>query len=148
MAGKVYDQPVAQLDILPTALAAAGAAVDPARKLDGVDLLPFLGGANAAAPHEALFWRYGQQRAVRMGDWKLVRGAVAGRAGRAKVPPVTQWQLFNLASDAGERNDLAAREPERVKQLEAAWDKWNETLVPPAWTPAVRAKNAGRRRQR
>ena len=43
-AGRVYDRPVAQIDILPTALAAAGATVDPAWKLDGVNLLPFLDG--------------------------------------------------------------------------------------------------------
>jgi arylsulfatase A-like enzyme len=45
-AGKVYNRPVAQIDILPTALAAAGTSVDPGWKLDGMNLLPFLGGAD------------------------------------------------------------------------------------------------------
>ena len=147
-AGTVYDRPVAQIDILPTALAAAGVAVDPAWKLDGVDLMPFLGGSSAAAPHEALFWRYGRQHAVRMGDWKLVSGAVAGQAGNAKLPPVTGWKLFNLSSDVGERNDMADQEPEKVRELQAAWEKWNETLVPPAWTPILRENKALKRRHR
>ena len=96
-AGKVYDQPVIQLDVLPTALAAAGVAAQPEWKLDGVDLLPFLTGAETKAPHETLYWRLGEQAAIRRGDWKLVRydaavdtpGAVQGRRrGRHPIPPL------------------------------------------------------------
>ena len=47
--GKVYDQPVISLDILPTIVCAAGAAVSPDWKLDGVNLLPFLTGAPRGA---------------------------------------------------------------------------------------------------
>ncbi len=72
-AGKTYDQPVIQLDILPTALAAAGVEVKSEWKLDGVNLLPYLEGKNTAAPHDILYWRFGQQMAIRKGDWKLVR---------------------------------------------------------------------------
>ena len=72
-AGKVYDQPVIQLDILPTALAAAGAAATDDANIDGVNLLPYLSGENDGEPHEALYWRFGQQMAIRKGDWKLVQ---------------------------------------------------------------------------
>src|SRR6185369_9768928 len=72
-AGKKYDQPVIQLDIHATALAAAEVTPKPDLKLDGVNLLPFLAGQNAAAPHDALYWRFGEQMAIRSGDWKLVR---------------------------------------------------------------------------
>jgi arylsulfatase A-like enzyme len=130
-AGKVYDRTVAQIDILPTALAAAGAAVDPAWKLDGVNLLPFLGGADKGEPHEAMFWRFGNQSAVRVGDWKLVRGR-AGLARKGRFA-VTEPQLFNVAADAGETRNLAAEQPERVEQLRAAWERWNAQLPPPAW---------------
>ena len=78
-AGKVYDQPVIQLDILPTALTAAGVAISPDWKLDGVDLAPYLKGEKTDAPHAALFWRFGKQIAVRKGDWKLVKAPVPGR---------------------------------------------------------------------
>ena len=130
-AGKLYDRPVAQVDILPTALAAAGASVDPGWKLDGVNLLPFLGGSGKGDPHEALYWRLGNQTAVRMGDWKLVRGRVGvARKGRFAV---TEPQLFNVATDPGEKRNLAAEQPDRVERLRAAWERWNAELPPPAW---------------
>jgi arylsulfatase A-like enzyme len=136
-AGKVYDRPVIQLDVLPTALAAAGVAVRPEWKLDGVDLLPYLDGRNGSPPHETLYWRLGQQTAIRRGDWKLVRydPTVDGGAGR-----VTPARLYNLARDVGEANDLAAKEPERARELEAAWQKWSEQMARPRW-------GAGGRRQ-
>src|SRR2546423_69943 len=67
-AGKTDDRPIIQLDILPTALAAAGSPARPEWKLDGVNLLPFFTGEQAGAPHQALYWRFGQQIALRMGD--------------------------------------------------------------------------------
>src|SRR5688500_18574403 len=73
-AGMTYEQPIIQLDVLPTALAAAGAKVEPSWKLDGVDLLPYLTGKRTGRPHESLYWRFGPQRAIRHGDWKLVVG--------------------------------------------------------------------------
>src|SRR5207253_7121024 len=89
-AGKLYDAPVIQLDILPTALAAAGVAARSEWKLDGVNLLPFLAGENPKPPHQALYWRFGQQIALRMGDWKLVKAPGGGtepgeRRGRAST---------------------------------------------------------------
>lgn len=117
--GKTYDEPVISLDILPTALAAAGAPRP--EGLDGVDLLPYLAGPKKGAPHEVLFWRFGQQWAVRKGDWKLTKLA---------NEPV---KLFNLAKDPGEKNDLAAEQPEKVKDLEATWEKWNAQLSKPLW---------------
>ena len=87
-AGKVDDRPVIQLDILPTALAAAGVEVKPEWKLDGVNLLPYLTGEKTGAPHEALYWRFGRQIAIRMGDWKLVKGTgrAKGSAGSGDPP--------------------------------------------------------------
>ena len=111
-AGKVDDRPIITLDIMPTALSAAGVPVPANAKLDGVNLLPFLTGENKASPHESLFWRYSGQRAVRMGDWKLLH---MGR----------RTQLFNLSAGIGEAHDLAAKEPGKVQQLEAAYKDWN-----------------------
>jgi arylsulfatase A-like enzyme len=119
---------VIQLDIHATALAAAGVPV-PAngKKLDGVNLLPYLKGENKAAPHDALYWRFGQQMAVRVGDWKLVKH----NQGKAR-------ELYNLAQDIGESKDLAAANPDKLKELAAVWDRWNAELVPPAWRPNAR----------
>ena len=124
-AGKVYDQPVIQLDVLPTALAAAGVAAQPDWNLDGVDLLPYLTGAEKKAPHETLFWRLGEQWAVRNGDWKLVASRIDG----------PQPRLYDLSQDLGEKNDLAAQHPDKVAELKAEWDAWNADNVPAKWTP-------------
>jgi arylsulfatase A-like enzyme len=128
-AGKVYEQPVIQLDVLPTALAAAGIKVPDDAKLDGVNLLPHLTGETSTAPHAALFWRFGYQTAVRMGDWKLV-----------ETTGVEPKKLFNLKEDIGETKDLAAANPDKVKELQVAWDRWNEGNIPAGWGPASKQK--------
>ncbi|MGI8605289.1 MAG: sulfatase family protein [Verrucomicrobiales bacterium] len=120
-AGKTYEQPVIQLDILPTALAAAGATVDSAWKLDGVNLLPLLLGEKSAKPHETLYWRFGDQWAIRHGDWKLV----SGREGGAEP-----W-LINLAEDTSESKNLGLEQPGKAKELKALWDKWNAEQAAP-----------------
>ena len=120
--GKTYDQPVIQLDLHATALAVAGVTLDKdAKQLDGVNLLPYLEGKNMEAPHDALYWRFGEQMAIRKGDWKLVQYDNTGR------------KLYNLAKDIGESDDVAKKEPEKFKELEAQWQKWNKELVPPLW---------------
>lgn len=120
-AGKTYDWPVIQLDLHPTALAAAGIDVRPEWKLDGVNLLPYLESKNTQPPHETLYWRFGQQMAIRQGDWKLVKY------------DATPAKLYHLATDIGEKTDLAADQPARVKELEAVWKKWDAELARPLW---------------
>lgn len=129
-AGTADDRPVIQLDLLPTVLAAAGVEAKPEWKLDGVNLLPYLtGDKKSAQPHEALFWRFGQQMAIRKGDWKLVKYDLAadGASGTSAM------KLYNLKDDIGEATDLSAKNPDKVKELQADWDKWNAGNVPPAW---------------
>jgi arylsulfatase A-like enzyme len=152
-AGKVYDAPVIQLDILPTALAAAGVAVRPEWKLDGVNLLPYLKGEKKGAPHEMLLWRFGQQMAIRMGDWKLVKAPDTGPAAplRRRAGATTSGaQLFNLTRDIGETTNLAEKEPAIAGRLEAAWKKWNADLQEPRWLPneGGRARAGSRPRRR
>lgn len=130
--GTVYEQPVIQLDLHATALAAAGVEVKPEWKLDGVDLLPYLRGEKKGAPHEALYWRFGEQMAVRQGDWKLVRYDLNAE-GKQKGKPVTRPRLYNLADDIGESKDVAAERPAKVKELQKLWDAWNSTLAKPLW---------------
>jgi arylsulfatase A-like enzyme len=140
-AGKVYDNPVQNLDILPTAVVAAGGTIDPAWKLDGVDLMPYLTGKNAGKPHETLYWRFGPQWAIRKGDWKLVASAVDQNKPR----------LINLKDDISESNDLSAAMPDKVKELKAEWDKWNAEQKDPLWKPlpaAEKAKNTGKNKNK
>ncbi|NDC64637.1 MAG: sulfatase, partial [Planctomycetia bacterium] len=114
------------------AVAAAGVKAGGARNLDGVDLLPHLSGADPAPPHDVLCWRYGRQMAVRAGDWKLVRHAVNADADSGPTwKKVTAARLYNLATDVGESQDLAASMPEKVAELQARWDEWNRANVAP-----------------
>ncbi|MBL8175602.1 MAG: sulfatase-like hydrolase/transferase [Bryobacterales bacterium] len=117
--GVVYEKPVIAIDIHPTAVAVAGGM--PGAGLDGVNLIPYLTGQNRRAPHEALFWRFGPQWAVRKGDWKLL-------ASGQGTP-----ELYNLGTDLAEKNDLAASLPDRVKELQAAYDDWNTKNIPAKW---------------
>ncbi|MDO8682576.1 MAG: sulfatase [Armatimonadota bacterium] len=120
-AGKTYDKPVIALDITPTSLALAGGKSSDAR-FDGVNLMPYLTGKSKGVPHETLYWRFSPQWAIRKGDWKLLN-----MSGGKDV------QLYNLAIDIGEQTDLAAQKPDKVKELQADYDKWNSTLATPLW---------------
>ena len=131
----VYDSPVVQLDLHATALAAAGVTVEPEAKLEGVDLLPYFSGAKKEAPHDALYWRFGAQMAIRQGDWKLVRYDGNADTNTGKAQPVSAVKLYDLSKDIHEDKDLAAEQPEKVKQLQARWDEWNRGNVKPLWGP-------------
>ncbi len=123
-AGRTYAHPIVNLDILPTALAAAGGKIDRSWKLDGVSLLPFLTGKNAdRRPHDTLYWRYGDQWAIRQGDWKLVVSRIDGRTPK----------LYDLGKDIGEANDLSAAHSDKVKKLQDAWNAWSAEQKPAAW---------------
>ncbi len=132
-AGNVYEQPVIALDVLPTAVTAGGGKVAAGDKLDGVDLLPYIAGSRSGAPHDALYWRFGPQGAIRMGDWKMVQLG-SGPA-----------QLYNLARDIGEANDLASAEAGRLKDLQGMWDAWNRQLAEPRWRARQAQKRTGDR---
>lgn len=139
--GRVVDVPVIQLDVLPTALAAAGREVDPAWRIDGVNLLPLLKGEVTGLERDALYWRFGVQYAIREGDWKLVKASQA-------MDPM----LVNLANDRGEQTDLSKSEPEKLAALQAKWDAWNAQMIPPRWEdkrwngdPDRKAKKKGKK---
>ena len=108
-AGKTYDRPVISLDILPTACALAG--VKTPANVDGVNLMPYLLGKNKADPHEALYWRFGPQKAIRKGNWSLVDWR------NFETKTNSGWQLYDLSKDIGQQNNLAAKHPELVAEL-------------------------------
>jgi arylsulfatase A-like enzyme len=143
--GKIDSRPVVQLDVLPTALAAAG--VEPAAdwKLDGVNLLPYLSGKQQGPPHDTLYWRMFAHMAIRKGAWKLVKTMegpllVADTAN----PDLSGAQLFNLANDIGERHDLAATHAGKVKELAADWLAWSKEMAKPLWAPGAGPGRSGR----
>ena len=117
-AGLVSQQVTANMDWLPTLLAAAGAAQDPAYPSDGMNLLPQL--SEGASPVERrLFWRYKAlwQRAARIGDWKYLK-------------ILDNTFLFNVADDPMERANLKERRKDIYDRLVAEWNAWNATMLP------------------
>jgi uncharacterized sulfatase len=123
-AGKEYDQPVISLDMAATVNALAGLEED--AQLDGVNLMPYLTGKNQAAPHEALYWRWSGQLAIRKGKWKYL--ALEERE-----------YLFNLDQDISESKNLLPENKKLAAALRADWDKWSQTLNPPGVTDGSRA---------
>lgn len=120
-AGAVYNEPVISLDVFATASAAAGVPLATDRKYDSVNLTPYLKGEAKTAPHTALFWRFGQQHAIRKGDYKLLKL----RDG--------EEQLFDLSKDIGEQTNLVAKHPDVVAQLKSEYADWNKELHEPLW---------------
>lgn len=131
----IFNPMVIQTDLHATALAAAAVTAKPEWKLEGVNLLPFLAGENKDAPHDFLHWRFGEQMAIRQGDWKLVRydTQVDVQADRSGRQPTSSARLYNLAQDIHEDKDRSAEMPEKVKELQARWDDWNKGNVQPLW---------------
>lgn len=120
--GSKSSQPVIQLDVMPTAIAAAGGTVDPAWNLDGINLLPFLTGKQLEL-ERTFYWRFGTQYAIRQGKWKLVKALATQQ----------KPYLIDLSADISEQNDLSQEHPELAIKLQHKWDAWNAKMQPPRW---------------
>lgn len=116
--GQVYDEPVISLDVAATVVALSGLEEDPL--LDGINLVPYLSGKVSGSPHEALFFRWSSQSAIRMGDWKYLRGG-------------SREYLFNLAEDSGESENLFTKMPEKAAELRSRLEAWTQELDPPGF---------------
>ena len=123
--GQVYKQPVIVFDILPTAAAAAGAELPKDRKIDGIDLLPYLAGKKKTPPHDVLFWNTGENHAVRQGNWKLV--SMGGEVG-----------LFDLSTDIGESRDLKTEKADVFKEMQDVFKDWSSQMPEPLAVPRQR----------
>jgi arylsulfatase A-like enzyme len=111
--GKVYEQPVISLDMAATAIELAG--VSKPDELDGTNLIPYLTGEKEGEPHEALFWRFWDQSAVRMGNWKFLK------AGKREF-------LFDLSSEKHEKDNLISQYPDKAKEMKKELVKWGAEL--------------------
>ncbi|MEI8372791.1 MAG: sulfatase [Planctomycetota bacterium] len=132
-AGTTFTQPVIQMDLTATVLALAAQRVGSKWRIDGVNLMPFLTGSQGT-PHESLCWEYGQQWAIRQGQWKLT---FALSSKTAKTPTLG---LYDLSQDVGESRDLSLTQPDRVKQLQTAWASWRKSVAGDMPAPKVTLK--------
>lgn len=115
---EVSREPVICLDIFPTVCEAVGVKLPTGRLYDGKSLIPLLTGKRKGPLHEALYWDgHEGKRAIRCGEWKLVENS-------------GKFQLFHLEQDVRERNDLAAAQPAKVKELQQKLLAWGKELKP------------------
>jgi len=116
-AGQVYREPVSALDLYPTFCDLADAVPNHKNELDGVNLIPYLEGKKKGSPHDILYW-YGENKgAVRKGDYKYYN--YKGKS-----------ELYNLAADISETNDLSETMPEMKKELEGKYLSFINSLPP------------------
>ena len=123
--GSVSAEPVISTDFYPTILAATGQPLRPYQHADGRDLTPVLTGSGSLG-RDAIYWHYPHYNqhpesfpsgVVRAGDWKLIEAYETGK-----------FSLYNLADDIGETNDLAAREPAKLAELQAKLNSWQKNV--------------------
>ncbi|WP_227818059.1 arylsulfatase [Nitrogeniibacter aestuarii] len=119
--GAVKREVLRVTDIAPTVYQLAGARYPSTHEghtvvpLEGKSMLPYLRG-EADAVHgkdDAMGWELGGRKALRKGDWKIVYANPPWGSG--------QWELYNLADDRTELNDLAAAHPQKLGEMLAAW---------------------------
>lgn len=141
-----YEHPVVQLDLHATMLAASQTPIQESWKLDGENLLPYFTGERTEPPHSALYWRFGEQMAIRSGDWKWVRYDLAAdetaSEPQSRQRGVSPARLYHLKQDIHEDHDLSEQHPAKVLELQQAWDRWNQDNIEPLWGGDVpQAKN-------
>ncbi len=147
--GELRHSPTHLIDIVPTVLELTGLehpetiAGKPAPPLPGKSLVPEFA-KDGAVTREYLWWSHEGNRAIRMGDWKLVA------AGGLQGP----WELYDLSRDRGEIKNLAATHPDKVRELQQVWEQhlaeFREQALrdPPAKAaPAKGAKKAAERKK-
>lgn len=110
-----YTHPVITLDVAATACELAGASTE---GLDGVNLMPYLTGKSTEAPHDALYWRWLGQSAIRQGDWKYLRSD-------------DREYLYNVRDDISETKNVITQFPEKAQSMHADLADWAQQQSPP-----------------
>ncbi len=130
--GQLESTPGHLIDLMATAVDVAGASYpkryndNDVQPLEGKSLLPALLGGSI--DREAIYWEHEGNRAIRVGDFKLV-----SEFGK-------DWELYNIATDRSEQNDLSSAEPERANQLAAMWQAYADRARVADWASFQKAK--------
>ena len=130
------------IDIPPTLLELAGLGIPGDTSLPemaGRSLIPAFD-RNVPTPHEALWFYHQGNRALRKGDWKIVHTVRSRADGWGSVAAEEdarpgEWQLFDLATDRSEGEDLARRHPGVVRELASIWRSWRVRFAADATRP-------------
>ena len=121
-AGRIEERAVISMDAVATSLVAAGLPLDD--RIDGVDLLPYVTGVKTGQIHNALYWRWAGQYAIRSGDWKYLK------AGNREY-------LFDIASPNHEYENLLDHQPAIAQRLKRQLIAWSEELYEPGFDHPV-----------
>jgi arylsulfatase A-like enzyme len=121
-AGITYDRPVITTDIFATTFAAVGLAQPAPPTSESTNLLPFLKMEKRGDPHDLLYWRQDQKRALRHADFKIVKASARA-----------DWELFDLSSDRSETTDLADEFPAVRDRLVKHWNALDAEMVAAAF---------------
>ena len=132
-ASETYHEAVHHMDLMPTIAAAANAVLPTDRKIDGVNLTPFILGERSAPPHRTLFWRSGHHQSVLHEGWKLIR---ANQPDQPAGTPQKRF-LFHLSTDPTEQRNLAEQRPDKVEELETLLAVHNAEQVEPIWPSVI-----------
>ena len=126
-AGTICKTPTSNIDFYPTLCQLASAGPDSKQHIDGVSLVPVLKNPKATLQRDTLYWHYPLAKphflgghssgAVRKGDWKLIEYFDADRK-----------ELYNLADDMSEKNNLANMNPEKVAELQGLLKAWRKNV--------------------
>jgi len=116
---KLRNNPCHFVDILPTLVDLAGGSAksDSGPPFSGRSLAPVFS-KDGSAPHSYLYFNHSNNRAIRVGDSKLIATGTDGR-----------WELYDMATDRCEQHDLASAQPARLKQLAAMWKERDDEFV-------------------
>lgn len=112
--GAIDQQPMTTMDLMPTMAGLAGIELDDRAAMDGADLAAAWLEGSELAPRD-LFWRSGEQRAVRRGPWKFYCGGETD-------------ELYHLEDDVKETRNRAELEPKRVAAMRTALDAWERDV--------------------
>ena len=140
-ASSLCDTPTSNIDFYPTFLDAAVIEPDPRQHLDGVSILPLLKNPGAALKRDTLYWHYPLRKphflggrsagAVRAGSWKLIEFFDTGTV-----------ELYNLAEDIGEKDNLAGKMPGRAAKLQKLLATWRKDVGADVSPPGKKRKQA------
>lgn len=116
-----FDGLVSSFDIMATALSVAGINPDNTKQIDGVDIIPYLREEKEGEPHDILFWRKMNCKAVRSANYKYVKVEEYGSV------------LYDLEVDPYETKDIKEQKPEIYKELDAKLSVWEQNMINRKW---------------
>ena len=142
--GRLVKTPAHLIDIMATCVDLSGASYPkehsghPIQPMEGQSLKPLLVTPSPSLPvslsDRPLFWEHEGNRAIRIGDWKLVSKHPGG------------WELYDMTTDRTEMNNVAAEQPDRVKEMSVQWDAWAKRVGVAPWPLGGEKKGKGKKK--